>query len=186
MARLTVMRALLPHFTNKELRHGPFFYRLTDLHPSNIFVGKDWNIKWVIDLEWACALPAETLQPPYCLAGRHVDGLTVQHLDVFKEAYAEFMNIFEEEEKSYPLINGICSYRTTLMRRGLESGNFWYFQALESPKGLYNLFRQQIHPIFEPNRDISPDFSRTVSKYWAADMEEYEKRVCQRLKQSQT
>lgn len=198
MARLTIMRALLPHFTSRELRHGPFFYRLTDLHPSNIFVDKDWNIKWVIDLEWACSLPAETLQPPYWLTGRHVDGLTEEHHDAFREACAEFMDIFEEEEeKSYPPIKSICSYRTTLMRKGLENGNFWYFQALESPKGLYNLFRQHIHPIFEPTRDINPDFSRTVSKYWAADMEdviavklrdkeEYEKRLCQRFKQSQT
>lgn len=79
-----------------------FFYRLTDLHPSNISVLKDWNIKWVIDLEWACSLPAETLQPPYWLADHHVDGLTEEHLDAFKEAYEEFMDIFEEEEESYP------------------------------------------------------------------------------------
>ena len=193
MARLTMMRALLPHFTNRELRHGPFLYRLTDLHPSNIFVDKDWNIKWVIDLEWACSLPSETLQPPYWLSGRHVDGLTEEYLDAFKEAYGEFTKIFEEEEKSYPPINGICSYRTALMRRGLEIGNFWYFKALESPKGLYNLFRQHIHPIFDPTRDISSDFSQTVSKYWAPymeqviaaklrDKEEYEKMVCQRFK----
>lgn len=83
------------------------------------------------------------------------------------------------------------------MKKGLEIGNFWYFQALESPTGLYNLFRQHIQPIFEPTHDISPDFSRTVPKYWAADMEdviaaklqdkeEYEKRLCQRFKQSPT
>jgi hypothetical protein len=36
--------------------HAHFLYRLTDLHPSNIFVDSDWNIKYVIDLEWACSL----------------------------------------------------------------------------------------------------------------------------------
>ena len=45
------MKALLPYFSNKELREGPFLYRLTDLHPSNIFVDSDWNVKFVIDLE---------------------------------------------------------------------------------------------------------------------------------------
>lgn len=40
MARLTIMRALLPHFTHRELRGGPLLYRLTDLHPSNIFVDR--------------------------------------------------------------------------------------------------------------------------------------------------
>lgn len=63
VARLTIMRALLPHFTSRELRHGPFFFRLTDLHPSNIFVDDQWNIKWIIDLEWACYTASRDLAP---------------------------------------------------------------------------------------------------------------------------
>lgn len=45
IARLTTMKALLPHLSKREHREGPFFYRLTDLHPSNIFVGSQWNVK---------------------------------------------------------------------------------------------------------------------------------------------
>lgn len=53
LARLAIMRALLPYFANRELRQGPFFYKLTDLHPSNIFVDDNWNVKGVVNLEWA-------------------------------------------------------------------------------------------------------------------------------------
>lgn len=154
VARLAIMRALLPHFTSRELRHGPFFFRLTDLHPSNIFVDDQWNIKWIIDLEWACSLPAETLRPPYWLTDRSIDGLTEEHLDEFRLAHGEFMDIFEEEEKRLaPLKNAsmaVPSYRTSIMRNGLRIGNFWFFHALDSPKGMYNVFSQHIHHVLDP------------------------------------
>lgn len=50
---LVLMRALLHHFTDSDLREGPFIMQLTDLRSSNIFVDRDWNIKYIIDLEWA-------------------------------------------------------------------------------------------------------------------------------------
>ncbi|KKK16554.1 hypothetical protein AOCH_004573 [Aspergillus ochraceoroseus] len=172
MARLTIMQALLPHFANRELREGPFLYRLTDLHPSNIFVDNNWDIKFVVDLEWACSLPAETLRPPYWLTGRSIDDLTGEHLDTFRQAYEEFMDVCKEEEKSFPRITNTCLYRTELMGKGWQIGNFWYFQALDSPKGLFNLFHQHIHPIFASAHRVSSDFSRVVSDYWAANVEE--------------
>lgn len=172
MARLTMMRALLPHFSDVKLREGPFFYRLTDLHPSNIFVDSQWNIKYVIDLEWACSLPAETFRPPYWLTGRSIDELNDEYLEIFKRAYEEFVDIFEEEEKHYPPINNAYSYRTDLMRNGWRVEKFWYFHALESPKGLFNLFGQHIYPLFAPSRHVTSDFSRVVSDFWAPDVEE--------------
>lgn len=63
----------------------------------------------VIDLEWACSLPAETLRPPYWLTGRPIDYLTEEHLDAFKQTIEEFMEIFDEEERSYPPIRNGCS-----------------------------------------------------------------------------
>jgi hypothetical protein len=192
IARLTIMKALLPHFSNKELREGPFLYRLTDLHPSNIFVDSDWNIKFVIDLEWACSLPAETLRPPYWLTGCSVDEITGEHLETFSEAYEEFVGVFGEEEKQIPPINNDHSYRTDLMRNGLQIGNFWYFHALDSPKGLFNLFSQHIYPRFASPCQSKDDFARVVSDFWAPDVErvlaaklhdkeEYEKSLRQRF-----
>lgn len=192
MARLTMMRALLPHFSSREHREGPFFYRLTDLHPSNIFVDSEWNVKFVIDLEWACSLPAETLRPPYWLTGRSIDELTDEHLEIFGRANEEFVDIFEEEEKLFPPINNDHSYRTNLMRHGWQVGKFWYFHALDSPKGLFNLFGQHIHPIFTASQQVGLEFSRVVSDFWAPnveqviaaklrDKEEYEKSLRQRF-----
>ncbi|KAJ5328088.1 hypothetical protein N7452_008478 [Penicillium brevicompactum] len=190
MARLTMMKALLPHFSDREHREGPFLYRLTDLHPSNIFVDSEWNVKFVIDLEWACSLPAETFRPPYWLTGRTVDDLTGEHLEPFREAYEEFVKIFEEEEKWFPVISTLNCYRTTLMRNGWKTGSFWYFHALESPKGLFNLFRQHVYPAFVPSRQVASDFSEVVSDFWAPNVEEvilaklrdkaeYDNSVCQ-------
>ncbi|RAK96044.1 uncharacterized protein BO80DRAFT_449641 [Aspergillus ibericus CBS 121593] len=140
-------------------------------HQSNVFVDNDWNITCVIDLEWACSLPAETLQPPYWLTGRSVDGLTDGYLEEFRQAHEEFVNIFEEEESSVPPINDDRSFRANLMRTGWQIGTFWYLQALDSPKGLYHLFEQHIHPIFVSSHKVTSESSQMVSDYWAADAE---------------
>ena len=171
MANLTIMRALLSRFTNQELRHGPFLFRLTDLHQSNIFVDDDWHIKCLIDLEWACSLPAETLHPPYWLTSRPVDALLGEHLDAFSKAHHEFMEVFEKEEKSLPHMNGNSSYRTDIIRTGWKIGNFWYFEALNSPKGLYNIFRGHIQPRFASSHNVDPEFPRILSEYWTEDSE---------------
>lgn len=36
-AALTMMRAIIPHFVDRNLPHGPFIFTLTDMHQSNIF-----------------------------------------------------------------------------------------------------------------------------------------------------
>ena len=52
----------------------------------------------------------------------------------------------------------------------MKIGNFWYFHALKSPKGLYNIFVQHIQPIFELQQDIK--FAEIVSAYWAPNARE--------------
>lgn len=168
MANLAAMRALLPHFTDRKLRQGPFLYRLTDLHQSNIFVDSNWRIKCLVDLEWACSLPAETLRPPYWLTGRPVDDLIGEHHEASNNTYHEFVDIFEEEKS----MNHDCSYRSSIMRKSWEIGAFWYFHALDSPKGLFNIFRDHIQPLFSESHRSDPDYPRIVSEYWAKDMEE--------------
>ena len=73
MAILTTMRSVLPRYLCRDLRYGPFFMTLTDLHSSNIFVDKDWHIKYLVDLEWACSLPGDMQHPPWWLTSRGVD-----------------------------------------------------------------------------------------------------------------
>ncbi|KAH9212706.1 hypothetical protein DL95DRAFT_391203, partial [Leptodontidium sp. 2 PMI_412] len=159
MANLFAMRGLLPHFTSRDLRYGPFVFNLTDLHGSNIFVDCNWHIKYIIDLD------------------RAVDELEGgDELQTFEKAYQDLTDIFEEEERKFSPTHGSATYRTDIMRRGWKIGNFWYFHALKSPKGLFNLFRQHVQPIFEPRRDDSTphfdEFSRVVSPYWASDARE--------------
>lgn len=159
---------------------------------NDIIVDSNWNVKFVIDLEWACSLPAETLRPPYWLTGCSVDELTEELLETFSEAYEEFVGVFEEEEKQFSPINNDHSYRTNLMRNGWQIGNFWYFHALDSPKGLFNLFSQHIYPLFAPSSQSKDDFARVVSNFWAPDVGkvlaaklrdkgEYERSLCQRF-----
>ncbi|CAG8224617.1 unnamed protein product [Penicillium salamii] len=175
MARLTMMNESTPtSFLQKRISRRTL----------------QWNIKFVIDLEWACSLPAETLRPPYWLTGRSVDEITGEHLEEFRNAYEEFVDVFEEEEKHFPPINNVCSYRSNLMRNGLQVGNFWYFHALDSPKGCFNLFQKHMYPMFTSSPQVPSEFSRVVSDFWAPnaeelilaklrDKEQYDKSLCQ-------
>ncbi|KAJ5131329.1 uncharacterized protein N7515_007368 [Penicillium bovifimosum] len=169
VANLSIMRALLPHFTNREFRQGPFFYRFTELHPSNIFVDDQWHIQYLVDLEWTCSLPAETLRPPYWLTGHTIDCLLDECLATFSKEHDKFMEVFEQEEKQFPPLFNTCAFRTNF-RKGWKVGNFWFFHALDSTKGLFNLFQDHIQPKFAPSQvDHPSDFSRIVSEYWAVD-----------------
>ncbi len=174
LSTLTAMRALLPHFIDRELRHGPFILTLTDLHQSNIFVDNNWHVKCLIDLEWACSRPVEMLHPPHWLTDRGVDQLYKgEHLEAYSTVHNEFLDAFENEERSFPTINGDASYRTRIMRRGWTIGNFWYFHALDNPKGLYNMFIQHIQPMFIDLDDKGIiDFERTLTPYWSVDASE--------------
>ena len=78
------------------------------------------------------------------------------------------------------------------MRNGWRVGNFWYFHALDSPKGLFNLFSQHIYPLFASPCQSKDNFVRVVSDFWAPDVErvlaaklhdkeEYEKWLRQRF-----
>ncbi|PYH74510.1 uncharacterized protein BO88DRAFT_439965 [Aspergillus vadensis CBS 113365] len=164
MSALTIMRALLPHFTCRDYRRGPFIMTLTDLHQSNIFVDRDWNIKSLVDLEWTCSLPIEMLRPPYWLTSRGVDQIYGEHLDTFSDMHAEFMHVFDQEEQAYAGEAGARALNlTSIMKKGWGIGNFWYFHALETPKGLYNIF----------SGSHTTKFERTISPYWAPDVQEF-------------
>jgi Phosphotransferase enzyme family len=115
LSALTTMRALLRHFTDRNLRNEPFILMLTDLHQSNLFVDSDWHITAIIDLEWASILPIEMQHPPYWLTGLSIDKLLGKDLEAFTSVHAEFMAIFEKEERSFTK-DGIV--HTQIMRKG--------------------------------------------------------------------
>ncbi|KAL2024692.1 hypothetical protein VTK56DRAFT_6893 [Thermocarpiscus australiensis] len=168
-----MMRALLPNFTSRRFRAGPFVPTLTDLHQSNIFVNDDWHITRLIDLEWACVHPIEMLSPPYWLsspsAGKSalgIDQLIGLKLDKYAERHREYLEVFESEELA--LYNS--DECTRILRACWENGTFWYMQALDCPSALYALFMFHIQPRFAHLDNAALDeFSRFVMPYWDRD-----------------
>ena len=60
-----------------------------------------------------------------------------------------------------------------MMRKGWKIGNFWYFQALDSPKGPFNIFHNHIQLIFALSHKIDPNFLRIVLDYWTINAKEF-------------
>ncbi|KAF9768079.1 hypothetical protein IL306_014670 [Fusarium sp. DS 682] len=162
LAALTAMRALLPHFTDRKFREGPFICSLTDLHQSNIFVDDDWHIISIIDLEWACARPIEMLGPPDWLSGRSLEELTF-HFDEFASLHDEFVDAFEREE----LAQSHSNVNAEIMRACWKTGTFWYSRALDSSTTLLALFIDHIQPRFAKISSTSWDeFSHMLMRLW--------------------
>ncbi|KAM0424876.1 hypothetical protein ACHAPT_009932 [Fusarium lateritium] len=170
LSALTIMRALMPHFANRDPRRRSFTLMLTDLHPSNIFVDGDWHVTCLIDLEWACSQPAEMLHPSYWLTNRAIDQITDEHLTDYSERHEEFMSAFDEEERA----RGSDWRHADTMRAGWKTGSFWYFSAIESFSALYSLFLQHIQPIYGTAavKDWK-EFESLVAPYWAPGSPEF-------------
>jgi hypothetical protein len=84
----TTMQATFPLVFDRNLRRGPFVFFLTHLHQSNIFVDDDWHITSLVDLEWACSLPVEMVQPPHWLAReRAFDCIVSEEYDPFRREF---------------------------------------------------------------------------------------------------
>ncbi|KAL9126776.1 MAG: hypothetical protein Q9217_004224 [Psora testacea] len=175
MAAITGMRAVLPHYINRDLRNGPFLFTLTDIHQSNIYVDEEWHIKYLIDLEWACSLPIEMQNPPHWLTSQSIDQLTRENLAEYNEVREEFMEAFEHEEnlqnegKRYTDKKGLPRART--MRKAWETGSFFYFHALDSITGLFNLWGRNIQPRFSNVGNLNNELNRLLAPYWCADAE---------------
>jgi hypothetical protein len=164
MAALTVMRAVRQSFFRPELRRGPFFMNLTDLHQSNIFVDDSWNITCLVDLEWACSRPAEMIHPPYWLTNRSVDDICFSE---YEDMHEEFMRSFSEQESKRPSESGSRLHRILL--EGWTKGTFWYSLALDSPTGLFRIFYDHIQPRFSKAHINDPAFFRIIMEYWTVN-----------------
>jgi hypothetical protein len=163
LAALTIMHAILHHFIQRDYRHGPFVFTLTDLHQSNFFVDDEWHITSLIDLEWACILPIQLQSPPYWISGRAIDQLKHgEPLETFHQLIKEYLTIFEQEERR---MRGEL-YQTPIMRKSWEAGSFLYFHAVNSPKGLFRIFNEHIQRLFCPQHCETSTFDDVVAPYW--------------------
>ena len=53
------------------------------------------------------------------------------------------------------------------MKNCWDTGSFWYFHAVNSPKGLYQLFNEHIQPLFHPAYSEMSLFDEVVALYWS-------------------
>ncbi|PGH01311.1 hypothetical protein AJ79_07948 [Helicocarpus griseus UAMH5409] len=165
---LVLMRALLRKYTSRNCNE-PFVMQLTDINASNTFVDEDWNIKHLVDLEWTSSLSLEFFYPPFWLTGKSIDEITESDYEQFKVHYNKFTRIFEEEDMKTPLYHkGKCHSRTNTMASAFSDGRYWYLKALQTPKGLFNIFRDHLQPRYDTvSKEI---LLETVSTFLAPDM----------------
>ena len=135
-----------------------FFLNLTDMNQNNVFVDDEWNIKCLIDLEWACSHPVEMIPPPCWLTNQAIDGINSEE---YGSLHAEFMTAFAEEEAeikpSIPL--------HPILQQGWDRGTFWCVLALLSPSGLFSIFYDHIQPRFTDKHREGPVFWTTMTPY---------------------
>ncbi|RAK95374.1 uncharacterized protein BO80DRAFT_459816 [Aspergillus ibericus CBS 121593] len=165
---LAAMRAIFPLFFRRDLRRGPFFFTLTDLHQSNILVDKYWHITCLIDLEWGCSLPAEMIQPPHWFTNKAVDQMDAAE---YNDIRLEFMNILEEEERALKDTGLTLEPESvsSIMNQTWESGTFWFSLALTSPTGIFSLFHKHIQPIMTKHCPDHGAFHEIMPWYWTTD-----------------
>lgn len=95
LSALVNARAAASQFFDDKFNTGPFLFSLTGLHPGNIIVDEAWNIRCIIDLEWASSLPLEFVRLPSWLTMQLHDVIDPETYNVYRD---EFMNIFQDEE----------------------------------------------------------------------------------------
>ncbi|KAK3315789.1 hypothetical protein B0H66DRAFT_575943 [Apodospora peruviana] len=146
MAARSLVRLLSHRFINREHRYGLFPLQLTDVNRSNIYVDKDWNITCLIDLEWICALPMESLLVPYWLSGHAINKISEPEFDKIQQ---EFIHAVEEEERNRIPVGG--GFLARIMEENRYSGASWLWTAVYS-SAMYSLVWKHIYPRFPIDR----------------------------------
>lgn len=140
-----VMRSVWPCFFRRELLNGPFFLYLTGLHQSNLFFDRNWNVKYIPDLGWACSLAVEFIHPPHWLSS---DPITKIRPDVYEAMHKGFIEALEEEEGANTRDTQPSIQLHSIMQQGWDRGAFWCSLALNTPTALFDIFYDHIQPRF--------------------------------------
>lgn len=185
MGLVSIFREMLPLFVRKDLRSRPFALGLTDCHTGNIFVDEEWNIKYVIDLEWDCSQPIEMIGLPWWLCtDTSANEVTPESDDLIQE----FFDIFGQEEALlFPETQGRRLF-TDVVRQGLKSRSYFHFIALYTFSGL--VFKNCIRPLFDspyqyPDQAYAVFWGPGRKKLVASQLEreeEYDEKLKQRFK----
>ncbi|KAF1733706.1 hypothetical protein CRV24_005234 [Beauveria bassiana] len=163
MAIRALLRTISHHFIQHEYRRGPFLLQFTDFHQSNVIVDEDWNIQCLIDLEWLCALPVESLRVPYWLTGRGIDELIGDHLTEYEALRREFMVVFEEELSGVRLAWPL----TRIMQESWDSKAAWFWSCLFSVNAAFFLITDHLCPKYTLR--LSEAVEEMLSSLWSDD-----------------
>lgn len=193
MSALSTMRTICSDFFDCRFRNGPFVLTFTDLHPSNLFVDKDWNVTNLLDLEWACVRPIEMQHPPYWMTRQTIGKIDEAEYD---EMYKEYLDIVQQEERKILEMEGVSGtavddlFYTNLLGRLWESGTFWYCLAIDSPAALHDIFYKRLQPRYPAPRkeEFERSFYHASTTFWCPkawelitskikDKEEYDKQL---------
>ncbi|KAI9730802.1 MAG: hypothetical protein M1818_008082 [Claussenomyces sp. TS43310] len=174
MSALIIMTAIAGQYFQRELCDGPFVLSLTDLHPSNIFVDKDWHVTRLIDLEWACVRPLEMQHPPYWLSGHAVDAIDVGTYNTSREEFLTALVQGQFNESCVTKGKDVDSIQyARTMQQGWENKNFWYSLALDSITGLHSIFYDHIQPRYDTSHVDDAKYYQIVSQYWDVNAKEF-------------
>lgn len=128
------------------------------------------GIASLVDLEWACSLPIEMVQPPHWLTSTAVDRV-VSH--EYNEIRLEFMSALTTEEKLGRSHGSIKDPSAPLKLSGLmgtawDKETFWYTSslALSSPTGLFAIFDKELQPRFINKCPDHDAFHQIMPWYW--------------------
>lgn len=161
MAVNALLRAISHDYTKKDLRLSPYFLQLTDFHASNIFVGADWNVTGLIDLEWICALPSELFAVPYWLTGCTIDGIEDDKLSQFDQVRRAFLVMLKEEEHNTQVNKGQRISISEVMADMWDSKGVWFWCCLSSVNAMYTLLESHLLP----PKSLSLSDARIVSRF---------------------
>lgn len=59
------------------------------------------------------------------------------------------------------------------MKDALQNGHYWYLSALQTRKGLFNLFEQHLEPRYDKSSDPKGSFQAAISRFWTPRMNEF-------------
>ncbi|OAR02927.1 hypothetical protein LLEC1_05693 [Akanthomyces lecanii] len=164
MSGLVLAKTIIPQFFRHDLSNGPFILTLTDLHKSNIFVDKDWKITCIIDLEFACSLPVEFLEPPsWWLDGSVLDSETAS--DDIASQHAEFLEHLRHEEQ-LQTFSGDGEPLSSVMEHTWKMGTFWFTLALRDPIAFNQILCDKLLTRVELSK---VDYSR-AARSWRSDV----------------
>lgn len=164
MAARVILRATAHRHTLKQYRNGPFLVRLTDMHHGNMFVDKEWNITCLIDLEWLCSMPPESLPVPYWLSGTAVDNIKGDNLEKFDAIRKEFLDAFEQEQSKLNF-TPVWSLED-ILNETWESKTVWFWQCLRSVDATLYLVTDHLCP---PSAGKLANIARSLSSLWCED-----------------